>query len=185
MANRLSCWSRPGYGMLPQQSGVPNATCRWTDWPKSWASPDRFASGPPGGKKAYRPATAADTQRLEEAAPTKPTAVPLQPRKVLIFQKTTWPAVMLVDDAFKIMGKKSGAFEVTTITDDASVMTPEWLRKFDMIVLNNTNELRLDDVQTQALQDFVRNGKGVIALGSAISSQFWAEQAEMLGGYRS
>ena len=135
------------------------------------------------GKNAYRPATAADTQRLEEAAPTKPTAVPLQPRKVLIFQKTTWPAVMLVDDAFKIMGKKSGAFEVTTITDDASVMTPEWLRKFDMIVLNNTNELRLDDVQTQALQDFVRNGKGVIALGSAISSQFWAEQAEMLGGY--
>lgn len=134
------------------------------------------------GKNAYRPATAADTQRLEEAAPTKPTAVPLQPRKVLIFQKTTWPAVMLVDDAFKIMGKKSGAFEVTTITDDASVMTPEWLRKFDMIVLNNTNELRLDDVQTQALQDFVRNGKGVIALGSAISSQFWAEQAEMLGG---
>src|SRR5664280_2032391 len=51
MANRLSCWSRPGYGMLPQQSGVPNATCRWTDWPKSWPSPDRFASGPHGGQK--------------------------------------------------------------------------------------------------------------------------------------
>jgi len=138
------------------------------------------------GKNAYKPVPEADAKKLEAAAPAKASAIPQKERKVLIFQKTSgWlpPAIMMVDDAFKIMGKKSGAFEVDAITDDAAVMTPEWLNRFDLVVLNNTNELKLDGAQTQALQDFIRGGKGVFALGSAISVRYWAEEAEMLGGY--
>ena len=53
MASRRSCRSLPGYGMLQQPGGVPNAACRWTAWPKSWPSLGRF--GPHGGQEQNNP----------------------------------------------------------------------------------------------------------------------------------
>jgi hypothetical protein len=37
--NRVSNWKDSG-----AQDRVPRFTCRWTDWPKSWPSADRFAA---------------------------------------------------------------------------------------------------------------------------------------------
>jgi len=81
------------------------------------------------------------------------------------------------------MGKKSGSFEVAAVSEDASIFTPAKLAEFDAIVMNNCNELKLDEERSRALQDFVKNGKGLVGLGSTISIINWPEEAEMMGGY--
>jgi len=124
-------------------------------------------------------------QRIESLAPAKPTAAPAKPRKVMIFCSVTgWrpPAISLVNKTFEILGKKSGAFEVAMVSEDASIFTPKKLADFDAIVMNNCNELHLDVERSRALQDFVKNGKGVVGLGSTISIINWPEEAEMMGG---
>ena len=124
-------------------------------------------------------------QRIESLAPAKATAAPAKPRKVMIFCKVTgWrpPAIALVNKTFEILGKNTGAFEVATVSEDASIFTPAKLAAFDAIVMNNCNELRLDQEQSRALQDFVKNGKGVVGLGSTISIINWPEEAELMGG---
>ena len=72
---------------------------------------------------------------------------------------------------------------MATVSEDASIFTPEKLAEFDAIVMNNCNELHLDEERSRALQDFVKNGKGVVGLGSTISIINWPEEAEMMGGY--
>ena len=124
-------------------------------------------------------------QRIQSLAPAKATVAPAKPRKVMIFCSVTgWrpPAISLVNKTFEILGKKSGAFEVTAVSEDPSIFTPEKLAEFDAIVMNNCNELHLDQEQSRALQDFVKNGKGVVGLGSTISIINWPEEAEMMGG---
>ncbi|MBQ2722001.1 MAG: hypothetical protein IJF70_03745, partial [Opitutales bacterium] len=66
---------------------------------------------------------------------------PIQPRKILIFSRTKgWrhtegiPAVKL---AFKNIGDKLGVWQ-TVISDDLENFTPENLKKFDCVVLNNS-----------------------------------------------
>lgn len=98
---------------------------------------------------------------------------------------TGWrpPAISLVNKTFEILGKKTGAFAVAAVSEDASIFTAAKLAEFDAIVMNNCNELKLDEERSRALQDFVKNGKGVIGLGSTISIINWPEEAEMMGGY--
>jgi len=50
-----ACWLRRNYSMLPQPSGARHDTGRWTEWPKSWPSPDRFAAGPQRGRSKTTP----------------------------------------------------------------------------------------------------------------------------------
>ncbi len=66
VGTRMRRWERPGYAMLPQLSGEPNATCRWTGWPKSWPSPDRFAAGPHGGQQQNNPNPTTFLNRTED-----------------------------------------------------------------------------------------------------------------------
>lgn len=143
------------------------------------------ASSPASRDKATNSVSPEEIQRIELLAPTKPTAAPARPRKVLIFCSVTgWrpPAISLVNKTFEILGRKSGAFEVALVSEDASIFTPEKLAEFDAIVMNNCNELHLDEERSHALQDFVKNGKGVVGLGSTISIINWPEEAEMMGG---
>jgi HEAT repeat protein/type 1 glutamine amidotransferase len=124
-------------------------------------------------------------QRIESLAPAKAMAAPAKPRKVMIFCSVTgWrpPAISLVNKTIEILGKKSGAFTVAAVSEDPSIFTPEKLAEFDAIVMNNCNELHLDEERSRALQDFVKNGKGVVGLGSSISIINWPEEAEMMGG---
>ena len=124
-------------------------------------------------------------QRIESLAPAKATAAPAKPRKVMIFCSVTgWrpPAISLVNKTFEILGRKTGAFEVAAVSEDASIFTPAKLAEFDAIIMNNCNELKLDEERSRALQDFVKNGKGVVGLGSTISIINWPEEAEMMGG---
>ncbi len=143
------------------------------------------------------PPTAEWEARVEEAAPGGPTVQPdsSAPKKVLVFSLFTGfdhKVIPHVDRVLEILGKKSGVFDVT-VTRDIEMLAPENLSPFDVLVLNNNcskgdrrnlflDELErnsdyraLDEVarQTKAesleesLLDFVRSGKGLVAIHGA------------------
>lgn len=140
----------------------------------------------PGAAGVRAQVAAADREKLLSAAPERATAVPQRPRSLLIFQKTSgWtpPQRALVDTAMAILGRKTGAWRVGLVTEDAAVMEPSTLARYDAILMNNCNELTLSESQSRALQDFVKGGKGILGLGSTISIRNWPEHSEMWGGF--
>lgn len=78
---------------------------------------------------------------IYEACPKAPAVKVLKPRKILIFSRTKgWrhtegiPAAKM---AYKYMGDKLGTWQ-TVISDDLENFTPENIKQFDCIVLNNS-----------------------------------------------
>jgi type 1 glutamine amidotransferase len=137
-----------------------------------------------------------EVRKIENAAPGKPTVRPAKPRKILVFWRCEGfyhRSIPVVNEALKIMGRKTGAYEVTVCTDDYSVFTPESLRQFDAVCLNNTTHLKFHPGQTpercKALMDFVKGGKGIIGIHAATDNFYnwpkgrgWSEGLEMMGG---
>lgn len=127
--------------------------------------------------------------KITEAMPAKAVAEPKQPRKMLVFWKceTFFHSVIPVaNEALRIMGEKTGAFQVTVVTDDYAVFNAETLKQFDAICLNNTTSLKFDPAKTpercQALMDFVQSGKGIIGIHAAADNFYqWPEAQEMMG----
>jgi type 1 glutamine amidotransferase len=95
-------------------------------------------------------------------------------------------SIPVVNKALELMGEKTGAYDVV-ITDDYSVFTPEKLRQFDAVCLNNTTGLKFDPKETpercKALMDFVKGGKGIVGVHAATDNfNQWPEGQEMMGG---
>lgn len=141
---------------------------------------------------------AEEVQKIQDAVPDKPTVRPAKPRKILVFWRCEGfyhKSIPVVNEALKIMGRKTGAYEVTVCTDDYSVFTPEKLAQFDAVCLNNTTHLKFDPQETpercKALMDFVKGGKGIIGVHAATDNFYawpqqkiheWPEGMEMMGG---
>jgi type 1 glutamine amidotransferase len=127
--------------------------------------------------------------KIKEAMPAKAVVTPEKPRRMLVFWRceTFFHTVIPVaNEALKIMGEKTGAFEVTAVTDDYSVFTAETLKQFDAICLNNTTSLKFDPKTTpercKALMDFVKSGKGLVGIHAAADNFYqWPEGMEMMG----
>ena len=147
--------------------------------------------------------TDAQARAIEAAAPDRAPAAPAKPRKVLVYGRVpTHPeSVAACFQAMEILGRKSGAFQVTS-SGDPAMFLPERLREFDAVVMNNTHEsnplLPFDfktlpkDQQAAAKQrekvlkksflDFVAGGKGLVGIHGAACSVQWPEYMELLGG---
>lgn len=127
--------------------------------------------------------------KITAAMPAKAVAEPKQPRKMLVFWRceTFFHTVIPVaNEALKIMGEKTGAFQVTVVTDDYSVFNAETLKQFDVICLNNTTSLKFDPQATpercKALMDFVQSGKGLVGIHAAADNFYqFPEAQEMMG----
>jgi len=87
---------------------------------------------------------------------------------------------------------KQGGFEVTTVQGykqdadkiDLAFLTPEYLARFDGLMLMTNGNLPLTQVQKRSLIDFVKNGKALIgAHCAALTLYNYPEFGEMLGGY--
>ena len=87
---------------------------------------------------------------------------------------------------------KQGGFEVTTVQGykqeadkiDLAFLTPEYLARFDGLMLMTNGNLPLTDAQKRSLIDFVQNGKALIgAHCAALTLYNYPEFGEMLGGY--
>ncbi|MCY4599393.1 MAG: ThuA domain-containing protein [Acidobacteria bacterium] len=85
-----------------------------------------------------------------------------------------------------------GGFEVTSLEGykqdqdnlDLSMISAAYLSRFDGLLLATNGELPLDDGQRQALVDFVRNGKGLVAVHNApVTLYTYPSFGEMVGGY--
>jgi len=87
---------------------------------------------------------------------------------------------------------KQGGFDVTTVQGykqdadkiDLAFLTPEYLARFDGLMLMTNGNLPLTDAQKRSLIDFVQNGKALIgAHCAALTLYNYPEFGEMLGGY--
>ncbi|MCX5684880.1 MAG: ThuA domain-containing protein [Planctomycetota bacterium] len=84
--------------------------------------------------------------------------------------------------AFVEAGRTSHAFDAT-VSQDPSIFNNTFLSQFDAIcLLNATGDFCPDDASRQALLDFVRGGKGLVAIHGATSANIkWPGYADMLG----
>jgi type 1 glutamine amidotransferase len=137
-----------------------------------------------------RDLTADEVQKIRNAVPEKPTVRPARPRKILVFWRCEGfyhKSIPVVNEALKIMGRKTGAYEVAVCTDDYSIFTTAKLRQFDAVCLNNTTHLKFNPKKTpercKALMDFIKSGKGIVGIHAATDNFYeWPEAMEMMGG---
>lgn len=141
----------------------------------------------PKPAKVLTPVTPEFLADINAAAPAKAPATPAKPRKVLVCWKCEGffhaKGIPAGNEAMKILGRKTGAWEVTVVTDEYKYFAPAELKQFDAVILNNTTHLQLSPEQKAALLDFVKSGKGLAGIHSA-SDNFadWPEGSEMIGG---
>ena len=136
--------------------------------------------------KALRIVKPGEIAKITEAMPG---FRPEKPRKMLVFWRCEGfyhSSIPVVNEAMKIMGETTGAFEVSVCTDDYAVFSPDILKVFDVICLNNTTHLKFDPEKTpercKALMDFVKSGKGLVGVHAAADNFYdWPEAMEMMG----
>ena len=163
----------------------------------------------PAKEKPKRP-TADDVAKIEAAIPDKAPAAPKKARKVLVFTKATGfvhSSIPVAAKTLELMGKKTGAFEVT-VTDDPEAFSPENLKQYDGIVMASTTgslfapksgkeelmfdpkaaELPADVKHSKELRDsliaFVKGGRRIMGIHAATDSSYkWKDYGVMMGGY--
>ena len=124
--------------------------------------------------------------RITRACPDKPLAAPAKPRRLLIFSRTenfTHDAISVAEKALTILGERTGAF-AAEVSYDYDVFDAARLADYDALVLNNAQQLKIPaGAPRQALLDFVRGGKGLVLIHSAVSNfDDFPEAKKMVGG---
>jgi type 1 glutamine amidotransferase/sugar phosphate isomerase/epimerase len=120
---------------------------------------------------------------IEAAAPASPLAKPRSPRNLLIFTLNVGygghPSINYANEAFTLMGKKTGAF-ATHVTNDPAVFARESLSRYDAVLFNNTvgNCFTNADLRRN-LQEFVTGGGGLMGLhGTTVAFTRWPGAVE-------
>jgi type 1 glutamine amidotransferase len=139
----------------------------------------RAQPAPGGGRGGPQNQTPkdSDVQATIAALPDRAPATPKQPRKLLVLAKASGyvhSSIPIAARAVEEIGKKTGAWS-TTISYDAAVISPDNLKQYDAIFLDNTTGAFLDDpgdqaatdARKKAFLDFVRGGKGLAGIHAA------------------
>ncbi len=155
--------------------------------------------------------TEQQAQRIRAAVPSEAAVKPKQPRRVLIWNTPFMDqsphkgySIPQAEYAVKQLGQRTGAFD-PVISDDVAMYLPENLKKFDAIVMNNSNgpwirptekdmpkfsklDMDIDGAERllrESLLNWVRNGGGIVAYHHAIGGNTnWPAFQELLGaGY--
>jgi type 1 glutamine amidotransferase len=133
-----------------------------------------------------------DVTKMLAVLPEKAPATPVKPRKVLVLGRAAGFAHSsrpLAAKTIEEMGKKTGAW-TTDITYDAAAITADNLKQYDLVFLDSTTGLFLDDPNDQAatdarrkaLLDFVRGGKGLAGIHAATDSYHGGGRGRAGGG---
>lgn len=147
--------------------------------------------------------SAEELELIRNAIPDRPSVEPKRPRQLLVFSRA-WgykhTAISYGKAAIQAMADKSGAFAVT-LSSDPAMFEPEILKRFDAVVLNNTNnEIFLPEnmeslsVEEQAralvadgrlkrsFVDFLKQGKGLVVIHAGLASfREWPEFGTIIG----
>jgi type 1 glutamine amidotransferase len=146
------------------------------------APPAGGAQGDPCGGRSASPQVPcpADVEAMMAALPDKAPAKPKQARKILVLAKAdgfVHSSIPLAARMVEEIGKKTSAW-TTTVSYDASVITADNLKQYDLVFLDSTTGRFLDDpndatitaARRKALLDFVRGGKGIAGIHAATDS---------------
>lgn len=142
-------------------------------------------------------------EQIKAALPQTAAAQPQQPRRLLVFSKTSGfrhDSIPVGVKAITLLGEQTGAFTAVHSEDD-TVFEPQSLQQFDaVLMLNTTGEVfrpqaagdspaersaaRQHEQRLQkSLVDFVRSGKGLAGIHSATDTyRDWKEYNDMMGG---
>ena len=97
-----------------------------------------------------------------------------RPVRVLVFSRTGWyrhPEIPRTNGWLVRLGQENG-FNVD-VTESPEDLKPGLLKAYQVLVLNNANELGkvLDDKQKQAIADWFQHGGGIVGLHAALVHQ--------------
>ncbi len=147
--------------------------------------------------------SAAELDLIQRALPELPTAKPKRPRELLVFSRA-WgyrhSAIPYGKAAIQAMADKTGAFRVT-LSSDPAMFEPDSLRRFDAVVLNNTNNeiflpekvdslsasdkataIKTDARLKQSFADFLKRGGGLVVIHAGLASfRQWPEFGDIIG----
>jgi type 1 glutamine amidotransferase len=151
-------------------------------------------------------------KRIEEAAPAKARVAAKKARRVLVWNT---PAHLMEKDphkgycipygsaAFETIGRKTGAYE-PVVSGDLAMYLPENIRRFDVIVMNNSSgpwitptpadmatdafkkhgsdPAAVEQVLRKSLIDYVNDGGGIVCIHYAIAAnRHWPGFGELIG----
>jgi type 1 glutamine amidotransferase len=131
---------------------------------------------------------------LLAVAAAAPTAQAPAPKKLLFLTHAALSkhsSLASAEKAVTELGAKHG-FEVTTLEGytqdssrlDLSIITPEYLARYDGVMLMTNGNLPLTTAQKQALIDYVRDGHGLVGVHCATLTLYdYPEFGRLLGGY--
>jgi type 1 glutamine amidotransferase len=157
---------------MEQLVGVLNAAM-----PSAAPSPGSGGWNPQTGKEVLKQS---DVDAMMAVLPDTAPAKPLRPRKVLVLcraQGFVHSSIPLAAKMVEALGTKTGAW-TTVITFDAADINANNLKHYDLIFLDSTTGLFLDDpndaaataARRKALLDFVSGGKGLAGIHAATDS---------------
>lgn len=121
---------------------------------------------------------AEERARIEQAVPTEAFRTPAKPRKLLIFTRNVGygghPSIAHANEAFYLMGKKTGAF-AAVVASDPAVFARDSLKQFDAVFFNNTVGNCFTDPELRAnLLAFVTGGGGLLGVhGTTVAFTQW------------
>jgi len=121
-----------------------------------------------------------DVDAMMAVLPATAPAKPARPRKVLVLCKAqgfVHSSIPLAAKMVEALGTKTGSWS-TVITYDPADINADNLKQYDLIFLDSTTGLFLDDpndaaataARRKALLDFVRGGKGLAGIHAATDS---------------
>src|SRR5215472_7693023 len=115
-----------------------------------------------------------------------PTRAQDRPDHILYFTRSAGyrhEVIPVSREILKQIGEIAPRFEVDA-TEDVAVFTAQNLRRYGAIMFFTAGELLMNDVQKQALIDFVRDGGGFLGVHSATDTFYkWPEYGKLIGGY--
>jgi hypothetical protein len=125
-------------------------------------------------------------QKIDAAIPSAATAKARQSRRILVFWRCEGffhgEGIAGGNHALAEVGRNTGAY-TADFSNDYNVFEPANLAKYDVVVLNNTTQIKLPDAGQRALLEFVQKGKGIVGIHAATDSFYdWPEGAAILGG---
>jgi len=147
-------------------------------------------------------------ERIRAAVAEKPRVTPKKHRRVLIWNTPFMEqsphkgySIPQAEYAMTLLGEKTGAFE-PVVSDDVAMYLPENLKRFDAIIMNNSNGQwirptekdmgkfkgrgsdigAVEKLLRKSLLEWVSNGGGIVAYHHGIGGNAkWPEFFELLG----